>query len=70
MFYLGIYIGLVLLKLLGFPLVKEIDWKWFVIIPLLYIFWKVIVKTFMWVFVLVSGSVLIYYIAKFMLTIL
>jgi hypothetical protein len=44
-----IYILAVLLKLVGVPVLRDIDWKWFVLAPVLYVFYQVIVRSFIWV---------------------
>jgi hypothetical protein len=62
--YVVIYLGLVFLKLIRFPLVREIEWKWFILVPLFYFLWKVFGRFLVWVIYLVITCGILYGIAQ------
>ena len=62
--YVLIYLAAVVLKVLGFPLVREIKWKWFVLVPLFYVLYQVFGKVIVWLLYLLVGLGILYGIAE------
>jgi hypothetical protein len=65
MTFLLIYIAAIILKLLGVPIVKEIEWKWFILAPIIYFLYKVVWKAFEWIFIFATGTAVVWYVAQF-----
>ena len=64
---LFIYLGAIVLKLVGVPVIKDIAWKWFILAPFIYLLYKVVFKSIWWMVCLTGGCFMIYGIAKFFL---
>lgn len=62
--YLFIYLGLVFLKLVRFPGIREISWGWFILIPVLLFIRKIIGPILSWMFYVVYAWCALWVIAK------